>query len=210
MKIRNARHVLHSAGPGDKVRGATGKRPSLHPTVINTISEALSLLSKPGSSLEVSDEVEPLQVAIAAGQLATDAIFKRAQSSSAVKGDEESAFTLEESQLISGRVVGVVMRFKELEDMLKEKVKGAAWVQKYGEESSFGLTKEELLGTEIDSRLRSKLNDDPLLRMCRAECLFALFLYTVEIPTMERIGRSAEDGASVVDFLDSDRIDVLQ
>lgn len=205
-KIRMSRHIMHSAGPGDNIRSATGKRPSLHPTVINTVSEALFLLSSPGNTLEVKDEVEPLQVAVAAGKLAADAIQKRSQSSTAVKGDENSAFSVEESQLISGRVVGVVMRIKELEELLRQKVNGVVWVEKYGEERSFGVTKEELLGTgQYMDEVRRKLKNDPLLRMCRAECLFALFLSTVEIPTFKKLGQEATS----IDFLDSDRMEVL-
>ena len=205
-----SRHLMHSGGPGDNIRSANGKRPSLHPTVINTISEALLVLSNSGSTLEVKDEVGPLQVAISAGKLATDAIQKRSESSTAVKGDEDSAFTLEESQLISGRVVGVVMRMNELEELLRQKINDVVWVRKYGEEGSFGVITEELLGTvQGIKEARIQLKSDPLLRMCRAECLFALFLSTVEIPTFKKLGQVAADEISSIDFLDSDRLEVL-
>lgn len=200
--------------PGDKVRESTGKRPSLNPTIINIISEALSLRASNDVSLpmEISSTVQPIEVAVAAGKLAKTAIESRAKSSSAVKGDESSAFTQDESQLIAGRILGVVMRWNELEQTLVEKVKGTPWVSKYGEEASFGVLAEECKDGECgdnDKLLKKRLKDDPLFRMCRAECLYALFLKTIEIPTMAKIGQLPADGANGIDFLDSDRIEVL-
>ncbi len=200
------------ASPGDKLRESTGKRPSLNPTIINTISEAILLRCSNDPSqppLEVTPEVEPIEVAMAAGQLATNAIDKRAKSSTAVKGDESSAFNQEEGQLIAGRIVGVVMRWTELESLLIEQVKKTSWVLKYGEEASFGLTKEEFEDDRNDSLLKQRLKDDPLLRMCRAECLYALFLRTVEMPTMAKMNQIPADGATGVDFLDNERMEVL-
>lgn len=200
--------------PGDKLRDSTGNRPSLNPTIINIISEALSLRASNDASLpmETSSTVQPIEVAIAAGKLAKTAIEKREKSSSAVKGDESSAFTQNESQLVAGRILGVVMRWNELEETLVEKVKGTPWVSKYGEEASFGVLAEECKDGECDDNakvLKQRLKDDPLFRMCRAECLYALFLKTIEIPTMAKIGQLPADGANGVDFLDSDRIEVL-
>lgn len=202
--------------PGDKMRESNGKRPSLNPTIINTISEALLIRSSPSSEdgpMEVTDGVSPIEVALAAGQLASSAIDKRAETSTAVKGDEDSAFNQEESKLVAGRVVGVVMRWEELEDILIDRVKGTTWVMKYGEEASFGLTTEECKDgcdkKEVDAVVKERLKDDPLMRMCRSECLYALFLKTVEMPAMEKIGQLAADASSGIDFLDSDRMEVL-
>lgn len=210
-----------SETPGDKIRESTGKRPSLDPTIINTLSEALSFRSSNDTKfpMEVSPTAQALDVAIAAGKLATKAIEKRAMSSKAVKGDESSAFTPEESQLIAGRVVGVVMRWKELEEVLIQRVKDSSWVLKYGEESSFGVLKEECQlqgngsemeskGDEVDFMVKKKLRGDPLLRMCRAECLYALFINNVESPALKKLGQVSQDGMGV-DFLDKDRISVL-
>jgi hypothetical protein len=200
--------------PGDKLRDSTGKRPSLNPTIINIISEALSLRASNDASLpmESSSTVQPIEVAIAAGKLAKTAIESREKSSSAVKGDESSAFTQDESHLIAGRILGVVMRWNVLEQTLVDKVKGTPWVSKYGEEASFGVLAVECKDGENDDNdkvLKKRLEDDPLFRMCRAECLYALFLKTIEIPTMAKIGQLPADGANGVDFLDSDRIGVL-
>jgi hypothetical protein len=204
--------------PGDKIRESTGKRPSLNPTIINTLSEALSYRSSNDTKfpMEVSPTTKALDVAIAAGKLATKAIEKRALSSKAVKGDEGSAFTPDEGQLIAGRVVGVVMRWKELEELLIERVRGSSWVLKYGEESSFGVLAEECqvqgdgrVGDDIDVLVKKTLRGDPLLRMCRAECLYALFLMNVELPTLKKLGQVSEDDGVGVDFLDKDRMSVL-
>ena len=59
------------------------------------------------------------------------------------KDDTSEKFTMEESQVISGRVVGVVMRMRELEELLVRRVGGVGWVKKYGEEESFGVLKAE-------------------------------------------------------------------
>jgi hypothetical protein len=221
FNCRNGNHAIESSSssalfmttaPGDKLRESTGKRPSLNPTIINTISEALSLRANGDASLpmEPSDTVEPLQVAMAAGKLATGAIEKRAKSSSAVEGDESSAFTQEESQLIAGRMLGVVMRWDELERILVERVKGTAWVTKYGEEASFGVLADECKDEGCDENaLKQRLKDDPLFRMCRAECLYALFLNDIEMPAMAKVGQVAPDASKGIDFIDSDRSDVL-
>ena len=153
-----------------------------------------------------------------------------------VDGDN-GAFNLEESKLVAGRIVGVIMRLNELEDQLIEKVRGVGWIKKYGEESSFGVCKVELdegystslisiaescdedgQSLSFDPRMNQvlmKLGDDPLLRMCRAECLYALFLKNVEMPSMAKAGQIPIDAANLngngsgIDFLDQDRLEVL-
>jgi hypothetical protein len=110
--------------------------------------------------------------------------------------------TAEEGQTIAGRVVGVVMRLGQLEDMLHSRVVEVEWVKKYGEWTMFGVLEDE-------SSVKEKIQTDPLFTLCRAECLLALFLDTVEAPQMEKIGRTARPGGSLVDFLDEDRQQVL-
>ena len=71
---------------GDKLREATGIRPSLHPTTINAIADALKARAMKknkddGMVFRVSDTVQPIDVAITAGQIASTAIAKRQQSS---------------------------------------------------------------------------------------------------------------------------------
>jgi len=126
------------------------------------------------------------------------------------------------------------MRWKMLEDFLVERVRGTKWVMKYGEENSFGLIKEECANygnndnsgegdgdcsdddgdssgdgeTTVDT-MKERVRMDPLLRMCRAECLYALFLKEVEMPSMEKAGLIAVDSGSGIDFLDGDRLEVL-
>jgi len=212
---------------GDSLRDATGIRPSLHPTTINCVAEALLLRSRRvliGKDIEeiaidTSDpQTEPLQIAITAAGIAMVAIDKRSDAS---KTDETTdAFTAEESQVVSGRVVGVVMRMRELERTLLERVNDASWVRKYGEEESFGVLKNECKIIEaegdvssnndegLEKQLAETIKMNPLLRMNRAECLLALFLSTVERPKMEMLGESVP-GGSEVEFIDADRLEVL-
>lgn len=222
--------------PGDKVRLANNVRPSLNPTVINTISNALLQRSTTKSSFIPTSTTKPIDIMVQAGSLASVAIQNRLKSSMHVDGDD-GAFNLEESKLVAGRVVGVIMRLHELEDQLIEKVRNVGWIKKYGEESSFGVCKVELdegysaslitNGAKCDedgqslsfdpriNQMLMKLGDDPLLRMCRAECLYALFLKNVEIPSMAKAGQIPIDAANLngsgsgVDFLDQDRLEVL-
>lgn len=184
---------------GDPLRAATGIRPSLHPTTINAITEALKAraVQDPDTPLVVSDTVQPLDVALSAGRIAATAIEKRQKASER----DGMALSPEEGQTIAGRVVGVVMRFDELETLLHSRVSGVDWIEKYNEWATFGVLKDE---SEIMERIRG----DPLFTMCRAECLLALFLDTVEAPQMEKIGQTAAGGSNV-DFLDADRQKVL-
>ena len=75
---------------GDKLREATGIRPSLHPTTINAIADALKIRAMKQNNndngekmmvFRVSDTVQPIDIAITAGQIASTAIAKRQQSS---------------------------------------------------------------------------------------------------------------------------------
>lgn len=224
--------------PGDTdPRHATGIRSSLHPTTINCIAEALLLRSSSSSSssrnnnrddknrriaIDIRDpNNEPLQVAITAGNIAATAILRRSNVTK-VDGtnDESSIFTTDESQLISGRVVGVVMRTRELEMELVQRVSLVDWVQKYNEEASFGILVEECQRVGGGSSLSSSMNNnemllaarirtDPLFRMNRAECLLALFLTNVERPRMKAMNMILPGGGSDVDFIDDDRLMVI-
>lgn len=203
-------------------RYATGIRSSLHPTTINCIAEALLLRSSSSSSnnsredenrriaIDINDtNNEPLQVAIIAGNIAATAILRRSNVTK-VDGtnDESSIFTTEESQLISGRVVGVVMRMRELEMELVQRVSLVDWVNKYNEEASFGILVEDSMNDE-DELLSARIRTDPLFRMNRAECLLALFLTNVERPRMEAMNMILPGGGSDVDFIDDDRLMVI-
>jgi hypothetical protein len=206
---------------GDSIRSSTGIRPSLHPTTINCIAEALMLRSSNNKSIPIdvaNSEVEPLQVAIAASEIAMKAINKHGND-----GVDDEAFTVEESQSISGRVVGVVMRMRELEELLIQRVKGVGWVSKYGEEESFGVLRGECkddkdgassspsdMDMEVEKKLAETIKLNPLFRMNRAECLLGLFLDTVERPKLELLGDESVAGGSEVDFIDTDRLEVLR
>lgn len=184
---------------GDPLRAATGIRPSLHPTTINAIAECLKTRASnnPETPLRVSDDVQPLDVALSAGKIAATAIEKRQRSST----EDGMELTSEESQTIAGRVVGVVMRLNELESLLNSKVSSVDWIKKYGEWETFGVLENE-------ENVEDKIKMDPLFTLSRAECLLALFLETVEKPQMDKLGTSAP-GGSGVDFLDADRQEVL-
>jgi hypothetical protein len=163
---------------------------------------------------------EPINVAIAAGGIALNAINRRRHVARA-DGDDgfsssSSAFTPEESRTISGRVVGVVMRMRDLERELAQRVGDADWVRRYGEEGGFGVLPGECLrrpegaslAVDEEGSLAGKICADPLFRMNRAECLLALFLSTVERPRMEALGMDVP-GGSEVDFVDDDRLGVI-
>eukprot|EP00986_Skeletonema_menzelii_P006576 scaffold2505_cov157-Skeletonema_menzelii.AAC.3 len=208
---------------GDSIRSKTGIRPSLHPTEINCIAEALMMRSTSNNNPSIDIDIassstsEPLQVAITAGGIAMKAIDKR----NSDKDDTSEKFTMEESQVISGRVVGVVMRMRELEGLLVGKVKGVGWVSKYGEEESFGVLKSECSSSsnedddedgtkkeELEKKVAEMIKLNPLFRMNRAECLLCLFLDTVERPKLDMLGEDRIN--SDVDFIDADRLEVLR
>ncbi|KAL7536504.1 hypothetical protein ACHAXR_007209 [Thalassiosira sp. AJA248-18] len=223
---------------GDSLRDATGIRPSLHPTTINCVAEALLLRSqcvllgksqnKDGEEISIdtaNSQTEPIQIAITAAGIAMSAIDQR---SDAAKTDETTdEFNVEEKQTISGRVVGVVMRMRELEQLVIERVHSVKWVRKYGEEESFGVLKKECQKIEdaandegkqsspspdsdeaLEKQLAETIKINPLFRMNRAECLLALFLSTVEQPKLDMLGEGVAGGSNV-DFIDADRLEVL-
>ena len=222
-----AKLFAEASSGGDQLRASTGIRPSLHPTTINAISEALLLRHSsknskgPIDAYNLKDDEQPLSVALTAGALASDLLEKRKTSCEA-DGDTDSIPTAEECQTVAGRMVGVVMRMRELEQQLAAKVNTAKWVAKYGEHGSFGVLKSECkqvaaeegvsekveIDPKIEKELTDRIRDDPLFRMCRAECLLAVFLQTVEVPKLLEVGETVA-GGSVVDFLDEDRKEVL-
>ncbi len=202
---------------GDPLREDNGVRPSIHPTTINAIAEALKAratqsLKADASQDEddmmhfrVTDTVEPLMVMVTAGQFASDAIQKRQESSE----EDGMLLTQGEEQTLAGRVMGVIMRLDDLEDELADRTSGVSWVGQYDEWSSFGVLEGE--SSENDDKLddvHAKILDDPLFCMNRAECLLAIFLHNVEIPQLEKLNETVPDG-SKIDFLDEDRREVV-
>jgi len=187
---------------GDPLRESTGIRPSLHPTTINAIADALKARAKKVDDMffQATDTVQPLDVALTAGKIASSAIAKRQQTSE----QDGMKLTAKEEQTIAGRVLGVIMRLNELESTLHERVSDVSWVQKYNEWATFGVLKTEEDPKDLDERIK----DDPLFAVSRAECLLAIFLETVEVTQLEKVGEAVPDG-SKIDFLDSDRMEVL-
>lgn len=189
---------------GDPLRAATGVRPSIHPVTINALAEALRVRAQNDSSkpLRVGSGVEPLQVAVVAGKIASTAIEKRQEAS------KEDGMTMngQEEQTIAGRVIGVVMRFDDLEKQLRNKCEAVGWIRSYSEWGSFGILEDEesTKASKIDERVTA----DPLFAMNRAECLLAIFLDTVEAPTLQNQGEEVPGGSNI-DFLDADRLEVL-
>mmetsp|Transcript_35501 Transcript_35501/g.42803 ORF Transcript_35501/g.42803 Transcript_35501/m.42803 type:complete len:246 (-) Transcript_35501:37-774(-) len=215
-----------NSGSGDVVRASTGNRPSLHPIVINCISDALRCRSlahltagNDGTipTLDVEQKgVKPIDIAMAASQIATDALANREIACKADESSDLDKFVEAEYQVIAGRVVGVVMRIPDLESTLRSKVRSAPWVKKYKDYSSFGVIEAEcdgdgndVLSGELKDSCLTCLKDDPLLRMNRAECLLAIFLDEVEKPKLELLGESLPGGCDV-DFMSSDRLEVLR
>jgi hypothetical protein len=192
---------LFEGGGGDPLRAATGIQPSLHPTTINAIAEALKFRAtkKEGMAFRVSDTVQPLEIAATGLEIAKSAITKRQKYSE----EDGMVLTPEEEQTVAGRVLGVIMRLDDLEDGLHEKVSKVAWIAKYNEWASFGT-----LETESDESVDARIKDDPLFCVSRAECLLALFLKTVETPSLKKANQTVPDG-SKIDFLDEDRLAVI-
>merc|ERR1711862_683215 len=110
-------------------------RASLHPTTIYAISQAL--LQRSTGELACTT---PLETATGAGIIAFDALEKRRV---ALLADDDKEVTPQEWEMVSGRVVGVITRFKDLEQQLCSKVANVDWVDKYKEYDSFGVLKEE-------------------------------------------------------------------
>ncbi|KAG7341419.1 hypothetical protein IV203_023371 [Nitzschia inconspicua] len=203
-----------SKSMGDPVRAATGIRPSLHPTTINAIADALKARSKSSDNEEsspkmvfrVSDTVQPLDVAVTAGTIAAAAISKRQEQSK----DDDMTLTTVEERTIAGRVVGVIMRLDELERQLYQKASSVRWIADYGEWDSFGVLEQENndKANNDDDAVNRRIREDPLFCMNRAECLLGLFLNEVEIPQLQLKNETVPD-ESKIDFLDADRMEVL-
>lgn len=198
---------------GDPLREATGIRPSVHPLTINILANALKIRARNDNSsiplyVAAADyAVTPLQVAMAAGQLAADAIQKRQRTSQ----KDNMSLTIPEQEMVAGRVVGVVMRLPSLESELWIKCSSASWVDKYDEWHTFGVLKQEGTTQDTDSvsaLIRDRIQSDPLFVLHRAECLLALFLHQIEAPELARRNATVPD-QSAVDFLDADRQQVL-
>ena len=186
---------------GDPLRAATGIRPSLHPLTINAISTVLKKRCNTNSNLRVdAPGAKGLDVALAAGQIAAEALQKRQEQSQ----QDDMTLTPEEGQTVAGRVVGVTMRLPELEALLLEKCKAASWIAKYGEWSTFGVVSPD----ETLETVNQQIAKDPLFCLNRAECLLALFLDSVEKPELVAKGANVPD-QSRIDFLDADRTEVL-
>lgn len=185
---------------GDSLREATGIRPSLHPTTINAIADALRARARKteGTAFRVSDDVQPMDIALTAGKFASTAISKRQGTSD----QDGMKLTAKEEQTIAGRVVGVVMRLEALEEELLSKVSEVSWVAKYNEWGSFGVLPSG--EGDVDTRIK----DDPLFARCRSECLLAIFLHNIEAPQLAKVGETVPD-ESKIDFLDSDRVEAL-
>jgi hypothetical protein len=206
---------------GDALRDATGIRPSLHPLTINILADALKVRARNDplvplqvvvdetastSSSSSSLSVSPLQVAVAAGKLAADAIGKRQDASR----NDDMTLTMSEQQTVAGRVVAVVMRLPDLEANLYTKCCQSSWVAKYREWDAFGVLQEEnASNSDLTLPLvHARVVADPLFAMNRAECLLALYLDQVEGPELARKNATVSDN-STVDFLDSERRQVL-
>ena len=191
---------------GDPLRAASGVRPSLHPTTINALASALKIIRE--ESLTPTADVTAVDVALRAAKIAADAIAAR----QATSHQDGMTLTKPEEETIAGRVVGVVMRFDTLEQLLCDKIRATSWIAKYGDWDSYGILAEECQTTtsssSSSSSVRQRIQDDPLFAMTRAECLLALFLETVETPALEQAGQSVPDQGTI-DFLDEDRKEVL-
>jgi hypothetical protein len=193
-----------SSSSGDRVRLASGIRPSLHPLTINVISEVLRKRSLDYFST-TKDKRDPIQIELLSiDEIIADALDKRNRACRADSSISSDTFNREECEAIKTRVVGVVSTLERLENALVSKVSGIPWVAKYGEYGAFGVVSDECCDPNNSSRNQNDtmkaLLEDPLLRMTRAECLLALFLTEITL---------GMTGDETIDFLDSERRDVL-
>ena len=214
---------------GDPIRAALGKRPSLHPVTINAISNALLIRSKAYKNIYNSDnidksmamellqvqpkyDIKPIDIAMMGGKIAADAIEKRQQATKMELTDTMKTSTMllkeNECQVIAGRILGVIMRFQELENQLFKCVRNVPWVQKFNAYDTFGLLSME--SQSMSFELADRMIMDPLFRLNRAECLLAIFLIQVEIPKLKLLNETIVGGPESLDFIDQDRLDVLQ
>ena len=166
-------------------------RPSLHPITINALAEVIRRRSISDPKLVSTNSA--LERAMVASAVAADSLHKRQVASK----EDGMDLSVTEQQTIAGRVVGVTLRCDDLEKKLEERCRDAAWIAKYNEWHAFGCTTTD-----------AELATDPLLRIHRAESLLAIFLHEVEIPELVAKNVTVPD-ASVIDFLDADRREVL-
>lgn len=199
-RVRTSSSVSYLNAKADPIREASGVRPSLHPVVINALADVLKMRAQKKAPLEVTAEVDAVQVAMAASGIAAEAVAKRQQTSN----QDDMLLTTEEEKTVVGRIVGVTMRLRELESILYEQCKSTSWIGKYNEWGSFGTLQDESSEDGVNERIIM----DPLFTMSRAECLLAIFLKTIEAPQLEEAEMSVPD-KSLVDFLDEDRKEVL-
>lgn len=193
---------------GDPLRQATGIRPSLHPITINCLAEILQGRAKgtpPFASNNDNNTAPPIELALQASRVATEALAQRQSTTDPLDGME---LTLLEQQTVAGRVVGVTVRLSPLEGALREKCQAASWIAKYQDQDRFGILPDECSSDDDDARLNDRIRIDPLFALSRAECLLALFLHTVEIPELAAKNVTVPD-QSKIDFLDEDRMEVL-
>jgi hypothetical protein len=206
--MKNKRILLQIKG--DPYRDANNVRPSLHPITINILSQALKLRATANSrsnSTTAGKEENPLEIVVQVSALAATAMAQR-QSTSKM---DQMTLTVEEQQTVAGRVVGVMVRIQELQQLLYKRCSAVPWIAKYKEWHSFGLVQPpdlEPLVSPQDSNNFEELLQDPLLLLNRAECLLALFIHSVEIPELQRKNCTVPD-QSIIDFLDEDRRQVL-
>jgi hypothetical protein len=199
----------------------------LHPLTINTLVELLRARRSPSNNCNNNQQEERescpppppsttiLTVALEAGRLAADALQRRQDTSQ----HDGMTLTVTEQQTIAGRIVGVAVRWSQLEAALTTQCRHATWIAKYNAHDSFGILPEEIMeeadnnnnndnNNTIDAAVQQRIIQDPLFAMNRAECLLALFLHQVEAPELQRKNATVPDD-SVIDFLDADRKQVL-
>ena len=205
-----------SSHAGDRIRLASGKRPSLHPLTINAISELLRRRSLDYCSHgKISEKKTQLQQGL---EIVTDALEKRKRACEADGSISSDIFDSVECKAVESRVAGVVSTLDHLETALVSKVMSVPWVAKYSEHRTFGILYDECLqekrsntNTTYNLEVMKAILDDPLLRISRAECLLALYLFDTlkAAPSAEILENSPVGRGDAIDFLDDDRKDAL-
>lgn len=204
-------------------------RPSIHPFTIDALTKALTMRAQADVQFSkdkkatiltplrpYSGAVDPYDIMMTAGKLAQDAVQA---ASKALDG-----LTMEESQVIGGRIVALINRVEELEDQL---IAQAAHEYSSNDDDDddtddketrlqtyFGVIPEEFAivraqQNAVDqwAKLGAAIEQDPSIAQARAACLLALFLEKVEGPGLR--ANNVQMPCMDVDFLEDARYKAL-
>ncbi|CAM9263173.1 unnamed protein product [Ectocarpus sp. 8 AP-2014] len=202
----SARPSTTIAGPGSPTQQATTPTAGTRRRPISVsccgegaagegVEVAVDSAAAPGAAAAAAAEVDPFRPTRASmSPLVINALvsvlFKpdteaTGAAAAALERRSDWEFTEEEERAVTSRVCGVASHLTELRFMLATAVERTPSIAKYGMFSDYGMSEN--------------VENDPLAQMNQAECLLALYILHKE-----------NAGGAAVDFLDAERLDVLQ